>query len=80
MAAMTLMMPPTIEEQRSIGRLFESLDNTITLHQRKLALLKNIKQSMLQKMFRKENKQYGKRNNLLHDDNRSGVGENRENR
>ena len=42
---------PNIEEQRKIGAYFDHLDNLITLHQRKLEKLKNIKKSMLQKMF-----------------------------
>ncbi len=42
---------PTIEEQKLIGKIFESLDRTITLHDQKLNLLKLVKQSLLQKMF-----------------------------
>ena len=42
---------PTVEEQRKIGKLLDSIDNLITLHQRKLEKLKNIKRSMLEKMF-----------------------------
>ena len=42
---------PNIEEQTSIGAYFSSLDNLITLHQRKLEKLKKLKKSMLQKMF-----------------------------
>ena len=42
---------PSLEEQRKIGKLFDTLDNLITLHQRKLEKLKNIKKSMLEKMF-----------------------------
>ncbi|MEE0871866.1 MAG: restriction endonuclease subunit S [Ruminococcus sp.] len=38
-------------EQAAIGRFFIQLDNLITLHQRKLEKLKNIKKSMLEKMF-----------------------------
>ena len=51
MAAMTLMMPPTLREQQTIGQLFSELDTLITLHQRKLKKLHNIKKSMLEKMF-----------------------------
>ena len=51
MSAMPLMMPPTIDEQRKIGKYFSSLDNLITLHQRKLDTLKKFKQGMLQQMF-----------------------------
>lgn len=35
MAAMELMMPPTMREQQTIGGFFQQLDNLITLHQRK---------------------------------------------
>jgi type I restriction enzyme S subunit len=39
------------EEQKLIGAFFSKLDNLITLHQRKYEKLKNIKKSMLEKMF-----------------------------
>lgn len=42
---------PCIDEQKKIGAYFSTLDNLITLHQRKLEKLKNIKKSMLDKMF-----------------------------
>ena len=42
---------PSLEEQRRIGAFFDRLDSLITLHQRKLELLRNIKKSMLDKMF-----------------------------
>ena len=42
---------PTIAEQKQISTLFDSFDNLITLHQRKLEKLRNIKKSMLEKMF-----------------------------
>ncbi|ARD94809.2 restriction endonuclease subunit S [Lactococcus lactis subsp. cremoris] len=42
---------PIIEEQKKIGTFFKQLDNTITLHQRKLDLLKEQKKGFLQKMF-----------------------------
>ena len=42
---------PQIKEQVKIADLFNNLDNLITLHQRKLEKLKNIKKSMLDKMF-----------------------------
>lgn len=35
MAAMELMMPPTMREQQTIGGFFQQLDHLITLHQRK---------------------------------------------
>lgn len=51
MANMELMIPKTITEQRIIGQYFANLDSLITLYQRKLEKLKNIKKSMLEKMF-----------------------------
>lgn len=42
---------PTFEEQEKIGSFFKQLDDTITLHQRKLDLLKEQKKGLLQKMF-----------------------------
>ena len=44
---------PNIKEQQQIGEYFSSLDNLITLHQRKYDKLQNIKKSMLEKMFPK---------------------------
>ena len=46
-----LILPPSREEQELIGLFFARLDNLITLHQRKLELLQNIKKSLLDKMF-----------------------------
>lgn len=43
--------PSDIKEQELIGRYFISLDHLITLHQRELDKLVNIKKSMLEKMF-----------------------------
>ena len=40
-----------IREQTKIGEIFYRLDNLITLHQRKLDKLKNIKKALLEKMF-----------------------------
>ena len=44
---------PSISEQEKIGTYFANLDRLITLHQRKLEKLKNIKKSCLEKMFPK---------------------------
>lgn len=44
---------PKIQEQIAISDYFDQLDNLITLHQRKYEKLKNIKKSMLYKMFPK---------------------------
>ena len=46
-----IIISPSYEEQHKIGQFFRSLDNLITLHQRKLDYLKNIKKSFLQKCF-----------------------------
>ena len=45
------IMLPSKSEQDKICDYFRSLDNLITLHQRKLEKLQNIKKSMLEKMF-----------------------------
>ncbi|MCK6240930.1 restriction endonuclease subunit S [Lactiplantibacillus plantarum] len=45
------LAPKNIEEQQKIGVFFKQLDSTITLHQRKLAKLKKLKQGYLQKLF-----------------------------
>lgn len=44
---------PNYDEQKIIGKFFANLDNLITLHQRKCDEMKEIKKSMLQKMFPK---------------------------
>ena len=46
------MVPvPNRNEQVEIGKYLDGLDNLITLHQRKLELLRNIKKSLLDRMF-----------------------------
>ena len=40
-----------VAEQKQIAEFFTSIDNLITLHQRELEKLQNIKKSMLEKMF-----------------------------
>ena len=47
----TYVTIPSITEQRVLGAYLEQLDNLITLHQRELEKLQNIKKSMLEKMF-----------------------------
>ena len=49
---------PDIDEQRKIGELLTCLDNLITLHQRKFEKLKNVKKSMLEKMFPQNGSSY----------------------
>ena len=53
LATMSLFLPQ-LNEQRKIGQYFKSLDNLITLHQRKLDTLKKIKSALLEKMFPKD--------------------------
>ena len=45
------LAPVEMEEKQKIGDFLANLDHLITLHQRKLQLLKNIKKAMLEKMF-----------------------------
>ncbi|CAI3313400.1 hypothetical protein CIRMBP1307_00115 [Enterococcus cecorum] len=44
---------PKYEEQKRIGQFFEKLDKLITLHQRKLEQLEQLKNTLLSKMFPK---------------------------
>ncbi|WP_202570709.1 restriction endonuclease subunit S [Enterococcus faecalis] len=46
---------PNIEEQVRIGNLFKQIDNTITLHQRKLEQLKELKKAYLQLLLAQTN-------------------------
>ena len=46
-----LMMPTDMEEQMRIGVYFKNLDHLITLHQRKLDMLKKLKSACLSEMF-----------------------------
>ena len=45
------VLAPKHDEQQTIGQFFAALDDLITLHQRELEKLQNIKKSMLEKMF-----------------------------
>ena len=47
----TIALVPSFNEQSRLGEFFSDLDSLITLHQRKLELLQNIKKSLLDKMF-----------------------------
>ena len=47
----TVISMPSVAEQKKIGAFFKELDHLITLHQRKLDKLKNIKKYMLDNMF-----------------------------
>uniref|UniRef100_UPI00386839F2 restriction endonuclease subunit S n=1 Tax=Pseudobutyrivibrio sp. TaxID=2014367 RepID=UPI00386839F2 len=47
----TLVSYPVMEEQIKLGTFFETMDNLITLHQRKLEKLKQLKTGYLNSMF-----------------------------
>lgn len=49
---------PSIEEQRKISFFLKNIEDTITLQERKLKLLKEQKKGFLQKMFPKEGSQF----------------------
>ncbi len=51
LAHIEVYFPSDSEEQRIIGSFFRSVDNLITLHQRKCDELKEVKRFMLQNMF-----------------------------
>lgn len=48
---MIVLTLPKLEEQRKISTVFRNLDNLLSLHQRELTKLKNIKKALLEKMF-----------------------------
>lgn len=43
--------PLNLSEQEKIGSFFNHIESLLTLHQRKLEMLKNVKQAFLEKMF-----------------------------
>ena len=45
---------PNLNEQQEIGAYFKNLDNLITLHQREVDTLTNIKKGLMQKIFSQE--------------------------
>ncbi|MFR7819995.1 restriction endonuclease subunit S [Candidatus Pseudoruminococcus sp.] len=51
MAEITISLPTSEKEREAISAFFDQIDNLITLHQRKYDRLKNVKKSMLEKMF-----------------------------
>ena len=51
LAKYEVAFPQQLDEEKQIGVFFKQLDNLITLHQRELEKLQNIKKSMLEKMF-----------------------------
>ena len=46
-----VFFPKDFEEQQKIGAFFKKIDETITLHQRKLEKLKNLKKALLNELF-----------------------------
>ncbi|MGZ9761979.1 restriction endonuclease subunit S [Mycoplasma sp. 394] len=50
-ADITIKVTSSVPEQQKISQLFTSLDSYLSLHQRKLTALENIKKTMLDKMF-----------------------------
>ncbi|SQB35497.1 restriction endonuclease subunit S [Clostridium cochlearium] len=57
----SITVPSNINEQERIGSFFKDLDNLITLHQRKLKKLKELKLAYLSEMFPEEGEKYPKR-------------------
>ena len=55
LSGIDIPIPPTIDEQREIGKYFDTIDHLITLHQRQCENTKKLKKFMLQKMFPKKN-------------------------
>ena len=51
LAKYEVAFPRQLDEEKHIGAFFKQLDHLITLHQRELEKLQNIKKSMLEKMF-----------------------------
>ena len=54
----TVISFPKKQEQGDIGEFFEQFDNLITLHQRKLEKLQNLKKALLEKMFPRNGSKY----------------------
>ena len=61
MADMDLMLPKNITEQQIIGSYFKNLDHLITLHQRKVDKLQQVKKAHLCEMFPENGKTKPKR-------------------
>ena len=51
MAEIEISLPSSAEERDRIAEFFSEVDDPITLHQRRLQQLKNIKKALLEKMF-----------------------------
>ncbi|HEM3650527.1 TPA: restriction endonuclease subunit S [Streptococcus suis] len=57
----SIILFPSLPEQEAIGTFFSTLDQHITLHQRKLDKLKSVKQAYLSEMFPAEGERVPKR-------------------
>ena len=53
LSILEISLPNELKEQELISHIFLNLDRLISLHQRKLEMLKKVKKSMLEKMFPK---------------------------
>ena len=51
LASIDIIYPKNLSEQEKIYSIFKEIENSITLHQRKLDKLKNLKQAYLNEMF-----------------------------
>jgi type I restriction enzyme S subunit len=51
LSKISVEVPVDSDESEKIGEIFRSIDSLITLHQRKLDLLKELKKGLLQKLF-----------------------------
>ena len=58
LAEIEVTAPLDENEAQKIGTIFRSIDNLITLHQRKFEKLTNVKKSMLEKMFPQNGSSY----------------------
>ena len=58
LAEIEVAAPSDESEAQKIGTIFRSIDNLITLHQRKFEKLTNVKKSMLEKMFPQNGSSY----------------------
>ncbi|HFU4458805.1 TPA: restriction endonuclease subunit S [Streptococcus suis] len=61
LSQISIDVPVSLPEQKAIGTFFSNLDRQITLHQRKLDKLKNVKQAYLSEMFPAEGERVPKR-------------------
>ena len=58
LASINITYPKNISEQEKIYNIFKGIENSITLHQRKLEKLKLAKKALLQKLFPKNGSQF----------------------